>query len=78
MFSFYLFSDNVPHNFELHLEIYALNKSLALSPAAKEFADRYSYFSHFGSPSLRRKVAENGTNNVRNESKRYNYCLRLS
>jgi len=54
-----LFSDNVPHNFQLHLEIYALNKSLALSKAGKDFADRYSYFSLHGSPRSARKMPEN-------------------
>ncbi|CAF1103888.1 unnamed protein product [Adineta steineri] len=61
-----LFTDNltfgnVPHDFQLHLEIYALNKSLAVSTAAKDFADRYSYFSTHGSPKIRRKVPENET-----------------
>lgn len=48
---FYL-SENVPHNFQLDLEIYALNKSLALSTSAKDFANRYSYFSTNGLTNL--------------------------
>lgn len=59
------FSDNVPHNFQLHLEIYALNQSLALSPSAKDFADRYRYFSSHGSPKLARKGQETMPINVR-------------
>jgi hypothetical protein len=55
------FSDNVPHNFELHLEIYALNKSLALSSSEKEFANRYSYFS---THKFERKIPENNPSNV--------------
>ncbi|CAF3591123.1 unnamed protein product [Rotaria sp. Silwood1] len=53
--------ENVPHNFELHLEIYALNKSLALSTAAKDFAERYSYYSIHGSPRSRRRIPQNET-----------------
>jgi hypothetical protein len=45
------------------LEIYALNQSLALSSSAKDFADRYSYFSIHGSPKLERKI---NSKNVRN------------
>jgi hypothetical protein len=52
------FSDNVPHNFQLNLEIYALNQSLALSSSAKDFANRYSYFSTHGSTNLSRKRPE--------------------
>ncbi len=52
------FSDNVPHNFQLHLEIYALNQSLAVSKAGKDFADRYSYYSLHGSPRSSRKKTE--------------------
>ncbi len=53
------FSDNVPHNFQLNLEIYALNKSLALSSSAKDFANRYSYFStHGSSTDLSRKFQQ--------------------
>jgi hypothetical protein len=55
----FLFSDNVPHDFQLHLEIYALNKSLALSTEGKDFANRYSYFSIHGSPRVARKIPEN-------------------
>lgn len=54
-------SENVPHNFQLELEVYALNKTLALSSAGKDFADRYSYFSTHGSPLLRRKPVERET-----------------
>ncbi|CAF1307603.1 unnamed protein product [Rotaria sordida] len=53
--------ENVPHNFQLDLEIYALNKSLALSTAAKDFAERYSFFSNHGSPRSRRKVPPSET-----------------
>ncbi|CAF1487277.1 unnamed protein product [Adineta steineri] len=53
-----LIFDNVPHNFQLHLEIYALNKRIALSSSVKDFANRYSYFSTHGSPKLRRKTLE--------------------
>ena len=49
----------MPHNFQLHLEIYALNKSLALSKDGKDFADRYSYFSLHGSPRSGRKMPSN-------------------
>ncbi len=55
----FVFSDNVPHNFQLHLEVYALNKSLAVSTAGKDFANRYSYFSTHGSPKLARKLPQN-------------------
>lgn len=56
---FVCFSDNVPHDFELHLEVYALNQSLAVSTAGKDFADRYSYFSLHGSPRFGRKKPTN-------------------
>jgi len=36
-----------------------LNKSLAVSTAGKDFADRYSYFSTHGSPRVSRKVLQN-------------------
>jgi len=62
-FFFYL-SDNVPHNFQLYLEIYALNKSLALSSSVKDFANRYSYFSTYGSSNLIRDMPIN----VRNDA----------
>jgi hypothetical protein len=65
IYTFVLFSENVPHNFQLHLEIYALNKSLALSTAGKDFADRYSYYSIHGSPRFSRKKLANGTTNVK-------------
>ncbi|CAF1311981.1 unnamed protein product [Rotaria magnacalcarata] len=53
--------ENVPHDFQLDLEIYALNKSLAVSTDAKDFAERYSYFSTHGSPKVKRKVQQNET-----------------
>ncbi|UJR14156.1 hypothetical protein I4U23_001151 [Adineta vaga] len=59
LFTDQLIFENVQHNFQLQLEIYALNKSLAVSTAAKDFADRYSYFSTHGSPRFRRKLPEN-------------------
>lgn len=49
------FSEHVPHDFQLHLEVYALNQSVALSSAGKDFADRYSYFQTHGSPRFARK-----------------------
>ncbi|UJR33002.1 hypothetical protein I4U23_020462 [Adineta vaga] len=58
LFTDKLIFNNVPHNFQLHLEIYALNKRLALSSSAKEFANRYSYFSIHGSPKSARKLSE--------------------
>ena len=59
----------MPHDFQLNLEIYALNQSLALSNAGKDFADRYSYFSLHGSPrSARRYLPENNNRKTSNES----------
>lgn len=52
----------MPHDFQLNLEIYALNQSLALSNAGKDFADRYSYFSLHGSPRSARKHLPPETN----------------
>jgi hypothetical protein len=65
---FYFTSDNVPHNFQLHLQIYALNKSLAVSKAGKDFADRYSYFSLHGSPRSSRKMMPENNSKSSNQS----------
>ncbi|CAF3917403.1 unnamed protein product [Rotaria sp. Silwood2] len=64
LFTDKLIFHNVPHDFQLHLEIYALNKSLALSSSVKDFANRYSYFStHGGSHKSTQKIKEiNSTN----------------
>ncbi|CAF0804457.1 unnamed protein product [Didymodactylos carnosus] len=56
LFTDKLIFDNVPHNFQLTFEVYALNTSLAVSSSAKDFANRYSYFSTHGSPKLARKI----------------------
>ncbi|CAF1642001.1 unnamed protein product, partial [Adineta ricciae] len=60
LFTDKLIFNNVPHDFELHLEIYALNKRLALSSSVKDFVNRYSYFSTHGSPKVTRKLLETG------------------
>ncbi|CAF1638189.1 unnamed protein product [Adineta ricciae] len=69
IFTDQLVFENVSQNFEFHLEVYALNKSLAVSSAGKDFADRYSYFSTFGSPRLRRKEPENAKTEQQKQSK---------
>jgi len=61
--------ENVPHQFELQLEIYALNKSFALSSSGKDFANRYSYFSTHGSPHHLRKAAQPSTTEQTKSSK---------
>lgn len=58
-------SENVGHEFEMILEIFALNRSLALSSSAKEFADRYRYYAAHGSPSLTRKLDDLISNQVK-------------
>jgi hypothetical protein len=44
------------------LEIYALNKSLDLSSSAKDFANRYSYFSTHHSHNLTKEIPINVRN----------------
>ncbi|CAF3902550.1 unnamed protein product [Rotaria sordida] len=58
-----LIFNNVPHDFQLYLEVYALNKSLALSSSVKDFANRYSYFSTYGSYKSTRKIKETNSTN---------------
>jgi len=59
-------SENIPHNFQLNLEVYALNTSFALSSSAKDFANRYSsFFSTQRSTNLTRGFLRRNHSHVR-------------
>ncbi|CAM4888264.1 unnamed protein product [Rotaria socialis] len=64
-----LIFNNVPHDFQLHLEVYALNKSLALSSSVKDFANRYSYFSTHGSQKMPKSNSNSSKSSVQPQSK---------
>lgn len=71
------FSDNVPHDFQLNLEVYAVNTSIALSSSVKDFASRYSDFYSHGKNGSIRKVQNKNSVTVRNGQFELNIKKRL-
>ncbi|CAF3412721.1 unnamed protein product [Rotaria sp. Silwood1] len=74
LFTDKLIFKNISHDFQLYLEVYALNKTLTLSSSVKDFANRYSYYSTYGkSYKLTRKIKEinsiNHKSSVQQQSK---------